>query len=340
MRLLDSLLGHFRARLPLKQAPSLPHQDDTALVSVTSRDVDLIAAMGARIVEGVNESMQIAGQSRNVETRRSRVRIAREKIEQLQELAAEFPFVRIQRLDDVERDLTKIDRESDAMAQAPCEHWKLGNPAARHPYAFEADHPSAGMFDGLEFHATFQLRTPKRILERNGIVIPLTVTPPSDFEPWMGVWLPKLSNSIFASAPQRVASEAGQVDPSAYLPFLLAVREIIEDGAATIAERIERIEAVCLKPEWLHYVAASRGAAGIYDRFFPPALSLIRGLSSVARKGLEQMDVRTVGGLRDMQDDRLLAIKGIGRAKLAAIRASCAEFSDDPRAERIVSLAS
>lgn len=86
--------------------------------SPDQQQIEMIAAMGQRMVDVVNESIQIAGHSKNIETRRSRVRVARERIAQLQELAADYPFIKIERLTDVERDLAKIDSETDRLADA------------------------------------------------------------------------------------------------------------------------------------------------------------------------------------------------------------------------------
>ena len=85
-------------------------------------DVELIAAIGQRMVEVINQSMQIANDSKNVETRRSRVGVARENIERLQELATSYPFIKLQRLADVERSLAEIDRETEEMERPPS--WK------------------------------------------------------------------------------------------------------------------------------------------------------------------------------------------------------------------------
>lgn len=75
----------------------------------------MIAAMGQRMVGVVNESMRIAHDSKNIETRRSRIRVARERLAQLQELAGQYPFLKVQQLAEVERDLGKIEAVTDQM---------------------------------------------------------------------------------------------------------------------------------------------------------------------------------------------------------------------------------
>lgn len=73
--------------------------------------------MAQRIVDVVNESIQIANDSTNIETRRSRVLVAREKIQQLEELAEQYPFLKITRVADIERNLTIIDHETDQLPE-------------------------------------------------------------------------------------------------------------------------------------------------------------------------------------------------------------------------------
>lgn len=236
-------------------------------------------------------------------------------------------------------------------ASAADSGWSIGNPDARHPYAIAPDHPAANRwFNALEFHATFQLRTPKRILERNDTTIPLTDKPPSDFEPWMGVWFPVDTgpNILAEMAPEAwaemeanrtVASDAGPVKPAEYLPFLIAFRTIVEDGSATIPERMAKIETLFQQAEWAGFVAALQGAERVSGWFFPTVLSRISGLPQSSQAALSESGIRTVAGLRAADDKALLAIKGIGPAKLAAIRQFCDTYDGDPHADRLADIA-
>lgn len=91
---------------------------DRAVEPHDQQQIDMIAAMAQRMVDVVNESMRIAHGSKNIETRRSRMRVARERLGQVQELAAQYPFLKVERLAEVESDLAKIDQETDGL-QAP-----------------------------------------------------------------------------------------------------------------------------------------------------------------------------------------------------------------------------
>lgn len=223
--------------------------------------------------------------------------------------------------------------------------WTIGNSAARHPYEVEANHPAADIIGGMEFCATFQVRTPLRILQRHGQVLPLGSTLPDDFEPWMGIWVakPKSWRELGIDTDEmehRVASPAGPVTAAEYLPFLLAVRRAVEATAGGTEGRIARLQAVCARPKFARFVEAERHArVSIYDRFFPPILSLIPGLPSGSQEELTKLRLFTVAGLRGASDDALRAVKGIGPGKLKAIREFCAGYTGDPEAERAVDLA-
>ena len=170
------------------------------------------------------------------------------------------------------------------------ESWTIGNPGARHPYEVGPDHPVADVLGGMVFHATLQTRTPLRVLRRHGQVLPLGSPLPDDFELWMGMWVPKpkswreLGIDADELPETDAASDAGPVMPSEYLPFLIAVREAIEDETGGTAARIKRLDDVCSRPEFTRFVAALRGAGFLRDCFFPTVLSVIPGSPGLLKR--------------------------------------------------------
>jgi hypothetical protein len=197
----------------------------------------------------------------------------------------------------------------------------------------------------MEFCATFQVRTPLRILRRHGQVLPLGATLPDDFEQWMGIWVPKpktfrdIGLDIDEPAIEHVfASTAGPVTSAEYLPFLFAVREAVEDASLGTKARIDRLRAVCAIPRFARYVVAEGGSDALCDRFFPPVLSLIHGLSRTSQAALKELGLFTIRALQAAPDDALLAVAGVGPAKLKAIREFCEGYGEDPEGERGVNL--
>lgn len=82
-----------------------------------------------------------------------------------------------------------------------------------------------------------------------------------------------------------------------------------------------------------------QGAERVSGWFFPTVLSKISGLAQSSQSALSEIGIRTVAGLRAADDNPLLAIKGIGPAKLAAIPQFCDTFDGDPHADRLTDIA-
>ena len=228
---------------------------------------------------------------------------------------------------------------------ARAENWTIGNPEARHPYEVKPDHPAARYLAGMRFCATFQVRTPLRILKRHGQMLPLGVELPYDFERWMGIWVPEsnfwadLGIEADEIPESEVASQVGPVKPSEYLPFLIAVREAVEDSTGGIGRRLARLEAVSSRLEFSRFVHAEGGATAMADRLFPSFLSSIPGLPSTSRATLNYLGLSTAATLRAAPDCELLEVTGIGHAKLKTIREFCSDYCGDPEAERLMNLA-
>jgi len=77
-------------------------------------------------------------------------------------------------------------------------------------------------------------------------------------------------------------------------------------------------------PRWQEFVAAHEGADAIADRFFPLFLSTVGGLPKATIAALVDRGWDTPEALARVGDRDLLAIGGIGPAKLRAIRDACA----------------
>ena len=94
-----------------------------------------------------------------------------------------------------------------------------------------------------------QLRTPLRVLRRHGELHRDLSAPPPRIanELWEGIWISLLpqQDTLFG----EMASEVGPipVDGGQYLPFLLAVRSVVE-GEGSASERRHRLEALLGDP--------------------------------------------------------------------------------------------
>jgi hypothetical protein len=235
--------------------------------------------------------------------------------------------------------LTTIFQRKPAQA-VQAESMRLGNLDANHPYEVQVDHPLADVVSGMCFHATLQLRTPLRILKRNGQILPLGTDLPDDLEQWMGIWAPKTKtwtelgiDVAAADYESSASSHIGPVKPSEYLPFLVAIREVVEDRSLSLNDRKACIVALCSRPEFSEFAERHGGAEEIFSYFHPPILSVIPGLTAPATSVLRAMGLRTVDRIRQATDKELSSVKGLGPSKIGGIRAFCDSYRGDPNVE-------
>jgi hypothetical protein len=128
--------------------------------------------------------------------------------------------------------------------------------------------------DGFEFCATLQLRTPLRVLLRHGEFYPKNDggQPQIAREPWEGIWIPKEKTweelgitGIDDFPDSTMASDIGMVRAEDYLPFLIAVREIVELNDS-IENRIEMLKKRLMVSEWKTYVEKHNGIGSIIQK--------------------------------------------------------------------------
>jgi len=250
--------------------------------------------------------------------------------------------------------------------------------------------------NGLIFIATLQLRTPLRVLLRHGeIHTDINKEPPKiAMEMWEGIWILKLKTyrelGIDIDDPQGPhASDVGQVMPDDYLPFLIAIRKIVElnepiehrikklrempilDKWETyiekhggmekiiryffsefidivpvaireilelhepIEKRIDKLREMPVVGDWKTYLENHDGIDKVIDRLFPKFIDTIPKLSFSMKDDLSKLSLNTPNRIAAASDKTLLSIKGIGKAKLKAIRDYCATITDNRDADRV-----
>ena len=285
------------------------------------QQVELIAAMGRRMVDVVNESIQIAGHSQNIETRRSRVRVARERIAQLQELAADYPFLKIERLADVERDLEKIDRETD----------RLESP------------PNTPRWTEVRFQAMPRMTTPLASLVRHGEIRPangeLPALPGGGWAPVTPSLRETLRDSLGVDMPEadwpRVgATDAGALDIDRYIEFLIVLKQAATSNTS-IDECALAVDAICERSENRDYVEAHGGTWTMIERLFPTVLEMLDFIPPLVRSDMAAAGLTTVERIGTASDVSLLAIAGLGSTRLRKLRAWCRDFQGDRQSSRL-----
>jgi len=223
------------------------------------------------------------------------------------------------------------------------------------------------MADGcvLKFCATFQLRTPLRVLLRDGEIYSKNDgrQPQIAREMWEGIWLPHSTQSYVElacgpdstpedielfkrldawSSERTVASDAGPVLVKDYLPFLIAIRKIIELDEP-IEDRIDKLRKMPIATGWKVFVDRygpnhrneNKGMEWVIECFFPRFIKSIPTLSAGMVDELCKLGLDTPNRIAAASDETLLSIKGIGKAKLEAIRAYCDGITNSRDARRI-----
>lgn len=189
---------------------------------------------------------------------------------------------------------------------------------------------------GWRFSATMQLRTPLRILEMHGAVRLFAEADPPQVAPHEGAWLPALKNfhEMGIDLPElqmdsRMASDIGPipVDGGEYLRFLKEVRAIVERPAET-ADLQVMLRAELGKGEWSEIVNRLGGVERVESSFFTPFIEAIPKLTDAILDELFSLDLVTPAKLAAAPDHLLLAIKGVGPAKLQSIRWACDQADD------------
>lgn len=200
---------------------------------------------------------------------------------------------------------------------------------------------------GLRFSATMQSRTPLRVLLRHEEIHTDSTKPPPQIalERWEGMWTPttktfrELGLDVDQPPPGDMASEIGPIprDGGDYLPFLIAVREVVESHD-TIEQRIANLNKLALSEKWRDHPGWRDDVQKMENQFFPFFLKKIPSLTGEAVAGLRTLQLDTPNRLGAASDDTLLNIKGIGPFELKYIRKRCMEITegrDNARLERV-----
>lgn len=304
------------------------------------RDTEAIGDAAKRLVEIVNESLQLSNQSTNPETKISRLHLAKAKLQELEGMQARSSFLQLTSLEAVHKSIAGLEREyTDAgyYGQVAPEH--INSSATYNRTVGElqsrplADWGNSDIVSGLMFSATLQVRTPLRVLQRHEETFSGPGAPPQIADQdWQGIWLPKVDwgelGDLLAQG-RTMSSDVGYIpsDGGDYLPFLLALRRIVERRDPAIQRRAE-LEQVLQEPKWAHFVERLGGSARVIDQFFPRFVSTLPGLQQATVDELIRAGLTTAASIAGATDHQLLALKGIGQAKLQKIRKACATATD------------
>ena len=191
--------------------------------------------------------------------------------------------------------------------------------------------------EGLQFHATCQLRTPLAVLKRHGEIYQGD-EPPTYGEARDGIWIPKVKSEYsFLDESRTAASDAGQVNGDEYIGYAIGLLTIFESnklindkmsealaysGNDKTLNRIEKGLLCCHKESNIadvmaRYISDSERIEYYFDK--PNKLILVNGVNKKIASALEESGVSTIKELSSLTENELIKINGIGKVSAKKI---------------------
>lgn len=180
---------------------------------------------------------------------------------------------------------------------------------------------------GYRYHIDLFSDPPLEYLRRHGETCEDSESPPPR-DPY-GFWFPilktwsELGITGLREIPEesKVASRIGPVLSSEYVPFMIAMREIL-DSPISIDAKLEKLRSLpnsssTFQDFWALHLK--------FDPEFPDSvffekLTEVDGVSRLMAKKLYTAGIRTRSQLEDASDHELLQVRGLGRKTLEKIR--------------------
>lgn len=312
-----------------------PFRRDESIAPIT-KDLRAIAGIALALAREINLLLQVASESSVFNTKAARLASAKQKLAELKRLVAPYPGLTITNIAEGEKAIGELEREIAEWKYESNDAWpewvsrEINSIAAQTDYRMALWRANRDILVGLQFVATMNLGVPLRVLSRHGEIHTDITNPPPEIALNLseGIWVQKVrslrSMGIEMDDPPEgmMASAIGPIptDGGEFLTFLIVVRELVE-GCEDVDVRAARLYDELKRTFWCKFVSALGGhPAGIVSYFFPYAVDTIPGLTMVARDVLSRRGIDTAAKVAITPDSDLLSIKGIGPAKLKAIR--------------------
>ncbi|MEQ9545551.1 MAG: tetratricopeptide repeat protein [Marinobacter sp.] len=106
--LLFVVIWAFKSKTDSSQTGTTPRSAQEPQLDVSQQ---ITASSAQRLVEIINESLQIANDSKNADTKISRLDLAKERLDELKDLVKENPWIKIDQLSDVEQTISTLEWE-------------------------------------------------------------------------------------------------------------------------------------------------------------------------------------------------------------------------------------
>lgn len=288
-------------------------------IEVADTEVELRQYTVNCLAEIINESLNICEVTKNIETKKSRVLLAEDKLNELKKLCREHADITLGSLTETELLISKYKIES----------------------GMNIDRDFDDLIEGFIFHPTLKLNTSLWLLEKNGEIFKGEFGDrPQYGDDSQGIWTPKTNSKFdFLLEGATASSDAGQVIKEQYLVYAKSFRKIVESDLSAKDKIIkinnlpknssthraihDQVISFYGNIDWLYEYAFSNFNEKL-DYYYDEDgyLHLIDGLNKASIEQLTFAGVNNIHQLSKMNDKNLLSIKGIGKVSLQKIRSS------------------
>lgn len=191
-------------------------------------------------------------------------------------------------------------------------------------------HSNSDILDGMQFSATLQIRTPLSVLKHHG---ELFKGPPSQAPIYGsqadGIWTFKtkmfreLGTAVDEQSEYAHASDAGPIEPSRYLPFLIQFRSIVE---SSLSHDDKLAQLASLPKQSAQFKEIWRKLSAYYDdfpaSFFYLPFSALPGVGRQLARRLYESGFRSTDEIVNASITQLTAVPGLGKVTAEKIKAA------------------
>lgn len=307
-----------------------------------SEYMQVIVSQGQRLVEIINESIHLANDSKNVDTKVSRLGIAKDNLKALKKLAGENSFLRLERLDQFETCIKELELEFNDTGYGT----RINNKCKTNESISNISEENADVLEGYRLSVSMLPNTPLAILKRHGECAATIPEKDCSLSPAHAIWALQLKTEFsFLSKGSTCWSPVGRIpkDGGDFLPYLISVRNILEQPLTTsssdFSEALNRLAKIktlaggrVLKFDENHAQIESNDIIDYFPLVFKDdknALNFIldeigapshNGFTMEHLLELHKKGHSSITDMLTVSDDILLSLKGIGKKKLEVIR--------------------
>ncbi len=220
-------------------------------------DTQRIIDSGNRIVEIINESLIISNDSKNLDTKISRIRVVKDNLNSLKELTTNYSFFTITQLDKLEKNIVEIENDIEDLKLKNRLNELYEPNESIIDQSIKVAKANSDICDGVRFNANLDYTTPLKYLELDQCVKTDEEAESINIPSKYGHWMPKVKDIYSINISSTCATKFGPVskekEKNWVLQSLIKFRQVMEQpfqDATNLKELHSRsIEIVAAAPE-------------------------------------------------------------------------------------------